>query len=315
MVKDTPDFIKNLINYNHKNIDYTKQKNISYSQYSTFSSCAHRWKLIYKDKNKKQDFNINLVFGTAIHETIQEIIKNLYTFKTQKSALELDYINFFYNRLKEIYKESLAKNNNIHFTDKATLEEYYNDGVEIIKYFIKNYKEYFSPSEEILIGIEYPIFMDLNFNDGLIFNAYLDLFSYNLKTNKFRIIDFKTSKGSWRDYQKKDKTKLAQLLLYKYFIHRLHNIPLEDIEVEFIILKRKLLEDCDFKQKRLQSFIPAQKSTIKPTVLDFSEFLKTSYDENGNYSTVEHKPNPSKWNCGFCQFKDDIEKCKFAHKE
>ena len=50
------------------------QKTISYSQYSVFSQCKYRWYLTYAKKMLPFSSSINTVFGTAIHETIQEYL-------------------------------------------------------------------------------------------------------------------------------------------------------------------------------------------------------------------------------------------------
>ena len=44
---------------------------ISYSQLSLYTNCPHQWKLRYIDKITESESNIYLVFGTAMHETLQ----------------------------------------------------------------------------------------------------------------------------------------------------------------------------------------------------------------------------------------------------
>ena len=60
--------------------------------------------------------------------------------------------------------------------------------------------------------------------------------------NKFTIIDLKTSTRGWTSKNKKDEEKQFQLLLYKKFFAEQYNIPIENIDIEFmIIVKRKLI--------------------------------------------------------------------------
>ena len=54
-----------------------------------------------------------------------------------------------------------------------------------------------------------------------------------------------------------DKSKTDQLLLYKNFFSLEKDIPLDKIDVEYFIVKRKLYEKVDFPQKRVQTFTPA----------------------------------------------------------
>jgi hypothetical protein len=125
---------------------------------------------------------------------------------------------------------------------------------------------------------------------------------YHEPTETFKIYDFKTSKGSWGDYQKKDENKINQLLLYKHFFSTQFNIDINKIEVEFMILKRKLPEQSEFPQKRIQEFIPASgKGKITKAVNALDSFINECFDNNG-YKTSNNLPNPSEWGCKFCSF-------------
>ena len=48
---------------------------VSFSQYSMWSSCPQHYKLQYIDKLSESTSNIHLVFGTAMHETLQEYLE------------------------------------------------------------------------------------------------------------------------------------------------------------------------------------------------------------------------------------------------
>ena len=51
---------------------------ISYSQLSLYNNCPHQWKLRYIDKITESESNIHLVFGTAMHETLQHYLDVMY---------------------------------------------------------------------------------------------------------------------------------------------------------------------------------------------------------------------------------------------
>ena len=51
---------------------------------------------------------------------------------------------------------------------------------------------------------------------NVLFQGYLDVVLYHEPTNKFRIIDIKTSRQGWSKYQKSDQNKQLQLTAYKY---------------------------------------------------------------------------------------------------
>ena len=55
MKKKEPKIIKEIKQKRPKEIDYSLQKNISFSQLSMYNQCPHKWKLIYKDKVKVLD--------------------------------------------------------------------------------------------------------------------------------------------------------------------------------------------------------------------------------------------------------------------
>ena len=45
---------------------------VSYSEFKAFSECPLRWKLMYVDGLKDERDSIDTVFGTSVHETIQQ---------------------------------------------------------------------------------------------------------------------------------------------------------------------------------------------------------------------------------------------------
>ena len=66
---------------------------ISYSQLSMFSDCPFKWKLNYVDKLSISDSNIFLIFGTAMHEVIQNYLNVMYEFTTKRAdQLNLEQI-------------------------------------------------------------------------------------------------------------------------------------------------------------------------------------------------------------------------------
>ena len=108
----------------------------------------------------------------------------------------------------------------------------------------------------------------------------------------------------WNKWMKADKNKTDQLLLYKQFYSKQFNHPLDRIEVEYFIVKRKLYENLDFPQKRVQKFVPANgKPSINKAWGGFMNFIESVFDKDGkhildgNYFTNKGKP------CDWCEFK------------
>ena len=251
-----PSIVKKIQSKVFPEIDWSLTKHISYSQFSLFDSCNHRWSLQYKDGKKIYTSSISTVFGTAIHEVLQHYLTIMFELNGVE-ADEIDLEEMLENKLGEIYRKEYKKNNNSHFTTPDDLREHYEDGVEIIRYLRKNRHKYFSKKDWYLVGCEVPLIINLNKQyPNLLFKGFLDLVLYHEPTESFKIIDFKSSRTSWTDVQKRDKNKLNQLILYKELFSKLHNIDSKKINIEFVILKRKIWEKSEYPQSRIQSVIP-----------------------------------------------------------
>ena len=112
-------------------------------------------------------------------------------------------------------------------------------------------------------------------------------------------------------YIKKDRNKTDQLLLYKQFYSKQFDFPINRIDVEFFIVKRKLYENVSFPQKRVQQFSPASGTpSLNKVSLRLSEFIKECFTDDGQYN-MEHiyRKEASKKNCRFCEFREMPELC------
>ena len=280
---------------------------ISYSQFSMYSQCPYRWKLNYIDKLGTYTSNIYLIFGIAMHEVLQTYLTTMYA-ETVKSANELNLYELLHTNME---REFLKCRDNEGY-DPCTLEEikeFYNDGLQIINYFKSHRGEHFSKKNGWeLLGCEFPI--NLNLGKNLTWVGYLDVVMYHKPSNIIKIIDIKTATMGWNKWQKKDTTKTSQLLLYKKFYSEQYNHPIERIEIEYFIVKRKLYENMDFPQKRIQKFIPASGvPSINKVGKLLTEFIDNSFNDDGSYKDVDYKKISSPKNCKYCEFKDSPEIC------
>jgi hypothetical protein len=310
--KKLPAIVKEIKKYTLQSMDYSKQKSISYSQMSMFTHCPHKWSLQYKDGNYTSESSINMTFGTALHEALQHYITVIY----DKSGAEADRIElneYFEERLRETYKKDVKSNNNVHFSNSFELAEFYEDGVEILNYIKKNRNILFSKKGWYLVGCEVPILINPNQDyPNILFKGYLDVVLYNELTDKFLILDIKTSKTGWNSDSKKDETKQFQLILYKYFFSKQFNVLIDNIDIKFFIVKRKINEDAEFAaaKKRVQEFVPANgKVKINKATQAMNKFIETCFDQNGVYRQISHEAIPSLWNCRFCPFSGKPELC------
>ena len=281
-------------------------KKVSYSQYSQWDKCPYKWKLNYIDNLRQFTDSIHTMFGTSMHEVLQTYLTVMYN-DTVKMADALPLEKMLLTRMKRNYQQIMEKNGGEVFCEQSDMEEFYKHGLLILDWFKKRRGNYFSKKGYELVGIEVPINYDLP--NGVKFIGYIDVLLYNTVTQKYKIIDIKTSTMGWNKYQKADKNKTDQLLLYKQFYGAQHDIPLDKIDVEYFIVKRKLYEGLDFPQKRVQKFSPANgKPSINKVVNNLNQFLQESFID-GEYN-MEHTyiKRPSKKHCRFCEF-NQTEHC------
>ena len=310
MPKKLPQIVREIQNNPPQEVNYAFQKNISYSQMNMFRSCPHRWKLQYKDKLKPFTSSIHTVFGTAIHETIQEYLDVMYN-TTKVAADELDLESNFQEYFIKEYQKQYKSNTSEHFSTAEEMREFFEDGVAILDTFKKKLGGYFSKRNTYLVGCEIPIVIAPNkMYNNVLYMGFLDVVLYNENTEEFTIIDIKTSTRGWKDKDKKDENKQYQLLLYKQFFADQYHIPLDKINVEFFIVKRKIWESSDFNISRIQTFSPPSgKIKLGRANKAVQEFINECFNTNGDPKDIDYPKSPSKWNCGFCPFKEDKENC------
>ena len=159
-----------------------------------------------------------------------------------------------------------------------------------------------------LIGCEVPIVYPIKGKTNLFMKGYIDLVMYNEKYNTYHIFDFKTSYKGWGDKEKKNQTKLQQLLLYKKFYSELYGVDIEQISVEFIVLKRKIWDNADFVIPRTQTVLPASgKTKMKQAENDFQQFLNECFTNDGGFIFDKEYPmNISKESCTWCPFNGNL---------
>ena len=125
---------------------------ISYSQFSMYSQCPLHWKLNYIDKVGFFEPSIFLIFGKAMHETLQTYLDVMYN-QTIKNADELDLPKILQENLVAEFKENVYEIDQaipklVYPCTKEQLNEFYDDGIFIIEFFKMKrgkYQMIFSP--------------------------------------------------------------------------------------------------------------------------------------------------------------------------
>ena len=280
-----------------------RKKSVSYSQFSLWCQCPYSWKLQYVDKAIPWSDNIHTLFGSAMHEVLQEYLRIMYT-KTIVEADKLLLEEELEDRMKKLFMEIMQRNGGEQFCTKDEMTEFYNDGLKIIDFFKRKRADYFSKKGYELLGIETALNYDLPNN--LKFKGFIDLIIKDNIRNRIKIIDIKTSSWGWNKYTKADKNKTDQLLLYKSFYSKQFDIPLDRIDVEYFIVKRKLYENTEFPQKRIQKFIPANgKPSVNKVIKRLQDFMEECYDKDGNIISHDYQKCHPKSKCkAFTKCKD-----------
>ena len=307
--KKIPQIVKEIRSFKQGEIDYSFQKNISYSQLSLYRGCPHRWSLQYKDGYKVFTSNIHTVFGTALHVAIQHYLDVMYKISGAEADRE-DLESIFEEAYRNEYKIQYDKNKKQHFSSSEELREFFEDGLKILSYLKKKRNLYFSKKGYHLVGCEVPISLTPHpqFNN-VIYQGFLDVVLYHEPTNTFEIIDIKTSTRGWDADTKNDEDKQFQVILYKQSLSTQFNIPIDSISVKFFILRRKIYENADFPISRIQDFIPPSgKIKLSKANKALNDFIEEVFDENG-YQKKSHAPTPSQKACFFCPYKDNKELC------
>ena len=275
---------------------------VSFSQYGMWSSCPQQYKLNYIDKLGESSSNIHTIFGSAMHETIQHYLSVMYGV-SKKQADEINVDKLLLERMRENYKVEVEKMSEGTPCSQDELEEFFGDGRRILEWFMKHIGKLYSKSGYELVGIE--IALNKEIKKGVHFIGFIDIVLRDIAENTIIIIDLKTSTMGWNKYQKEDRLKNSQILLYKKYYSDLFDIPLTKIRVEFQIMRRKLPEDSPYPVPRISKHIPPNGSPSVNKVYDeFMNFIDTVFDDEGNFRDIPYPkvPGNAKKNCKWCEF-------------
>lgn len=279
----------------------SKNKHISYSAISTYQKCPRAWQLLYRDKIVSFQQNIHLVFGSAMHETIQEWLTVMYQ-DSVKKANEINLHDLLYVNLSKAYRAARAQNNGEHFTSADQMTQFWNDGKKILDYLVNKRAVYFSTRTMQLAGVETLLYQELR--PGVKFKGFIDLVFYHPNIDRWTIMDIKTSTRGWNEDAKKNEKLTAQVILYKEFFSKQFGIDKDKIDLEYFIIKRKVNEDAEFEsmRRRVQTFIPNDGPRITKRVLEaLDTFVQDVVDENGEFYQHEFKCKSPIGVCNECK--------------
>lgn len=278
----------------------SKNLHISYSSLSTYNKCPKLWELQYLRNEIPFTQNIYTCFGSAMHETIQEWLTVMYHDKV-KAANDINLHKLLYANMAHSYRMGKAMMNGDHFSSADEMTQFWLDGKHILDFLSKKRAGYFSTKNMMLAGVETLLYQEIK--PGVKFKGLVDLVFYHPNTDRWTIMDIKTSTRGWSPEYKKNPNLTAQVILYKEFFSKQFNIDKDKIDVEFFIVKRRVPAEAEWAsmQRRVQQFRPNAGPRKTKQVLDsMNKFISEAVDENGQYIDKEYSCNSPLGKCREC---------------
>lgn len=290
----------------------SKNTHISYSSFSTYQKCPKLWDLQYRQKVIPFTQSVYTIFGTAMHETIQSWLEVLYYDKV-KTANEMNLNQLLYDNIVKAFKTAKATNKGgiIEGTfperrelDQTTLTLFYNDGKHILEFLKKNRTKYFTSKTMQLAGIETLLYQDIK--PGVKFKGLVDLVFYHPNSDRWTIMDIKTSTRGWNEQSKKNPNLTAQVVLYKEYFAQQFGVDRDNIDVEYFIVKRAVPKDAEFAsmQRRVQQFRPfgntSGKNKTKAVLKALDKFVNDVVDVDGNLIDKDYNCKNAFGKCEHC---------------
>ena len=209
---------------------------ISFSSWKDWLSCPFKFKITRIDKVRLFEGNEYVSFGSAIHDTAEQILLFEKKYKInngKKDDSEFSPESFFKKRFKEEIL-SLPKEKRNSLTEKELLNMK-QQGLELLPLIIPELKKYFG--EYDLYHTEYELRQRIDNHEQMDFYGFVDLI---LKTSdgKYHIIDWKTCSWGWDTKKKASKEYTYQLTYYKHFFCKQMKIDPSMVETHFGLLKR-----------------------------------------------------------------------------
>lgn len=268
-----------------------KTKNyVSFSEIKQWKDCGWRHKLLYIDKVGTFEDSPHLHYGTIVHDAIEQFLKSgNIDFKSLKENIEktwnesgFDSDDFVLLQENKAFLQGWKyKHNSVD-----DWVEWSSACLERLPTFLEeNFPKY------SLFNAEEQLFEDIEFNDKK-FKGFIDcvLKVPTGKGDKYWIIDWKTSSArGWTRSKQQDISFISQLVLYKHFWSKKHDIPLNKINCGFVLLKKtkKSEKTCQLIK------VPTGPKTMEKSLKMMSSMLKT----------VEQKRYLKNRNsCMFCEF-------------
>jgi hypothetical protein len=265
--------LKKVFEGNVSTLPMEKKKNyISFSELLTWYECKFKHKLKYIDQIALDGPNENTEFGQVIHDILEGYLKTktLPDFEVQKQLL-----TELFNKLPKA--DELKDERELWQETLQPIAE------QVPEFMTKTFGDW------EYVAAEYEMFEPIKDEDGYFFKGYID--GIIKSGDKIYIIDWKSSKDFWDKNKSKDPKKYIQLVLYKHFFAIKNNIPLENIECGFVVLRRKVTRNN--KDRCLYIPVSVEDDQIKEATALIKKFFS---------SVKKHFYTKNRDSCRFCVY-------------
>lgn len=267
-------------NYISSSNKYADKIDISFSEFSLFNQCGHRHLIEKHLKIAEQEVTVHLFFGNAIHACIEKSLKDSIGLSKR--------IDLF----KRMFAKDMLENMRDEPGFQSQLKEFLEQGEELLN--LLSIEEMFKKYK--IISVEEPLFEKIY--DKYYFKGYIDLIAQDRETGRYVIIDWKTSSKKWNIKNKlKNRIFLCQLRFYKYFWSKKSNIPLDNIDCEYIVLSRGKSKSGEIQNVKV--------SSTKNQVFYSLKLLADTIDKihiKNVFKKIKHTGSEF-YGCMFCKFK------------
>lgn len=208
-----------------------RRKHISFSELKNWNFCPYYHKLVYIDGIDAFKGNEYTAFGTAIHDTCEQSL-----LKEGKIDHGEYFLTCFLEELTKLKEDDIELKSDL-------VNSMRQQGTKLAPLAVPALGEYFGDFE--LISTEEKLYIPFSKSasgEDFYFKGFVDVV---LKTSdgKYHIIDWKTCSWGWDSRRKTERMVNYQLVLYKHFFALKHNIPIENVETHFALLKRTAKRD------------------------------------------------------------------------
>lgn len=229
-------------NFQFQKLNFEDVKEINIKEIFAFTSHISLYNLcprIYK-LQKKYNFvptkNKGMIFGVLVHETLEDINKNIFMGK-----------NLDFNIIKEKFIENY---NNIYKKNRVNIEkDILKSGEESIVYYYKNYKNLFDEIKDIEIKLSFV-------EEKYILEGIIDLVVE--KDGEIQIIDFKTGKRN-----ENEKVYINQLEIYAYLLKGKYGKEIKKGKLYYLGEKENRITEINFSREKLSNAIKSFNDTAE----------------------------------------------------